>query len=194
MSKVPEKASTTPPHRSWPNAVSTAAAKVSAVPTTVIWFGATGSRWSSDMSASAWRRTHASNRVVNIDHFSRSDGLSLGAQLARFLVDSHDLRGNLLPGIAASLLQTVSAHPEPQLLIARQDDERRAQLRPTFRAHGQAVATRLQHRHVAIDLGGDDRQGCRHSLYQDDPETLSAGRPPAEHLAPEVRARQNALR
>src|SRR5260370_34882531 len=151
MSKVPEKDSTTPPHRRWPNAVSTAAAKVSAVPTTVIWFGVTGSRWIADMSASAWRRTHASNRVVNIDHLSRSDGLSLGAQLARFLVDSHDLRGNLLPGIAASLLQTVSAHSEPQLLIARQDTERRAQLPPPFRASIPADRTSLQHRHLAID-------------------------------------------
>src|SRR5260370_28175717 len=97
MSKVPAKASTTPPHRSWPNAVSTAAAKVSAVPTTVIWFGVTGSRWIADMSASAWRRTHASNRVVNTDHLSRSDDPSLAAQPARFLVDSHDLSGTLLP-------------------------------------------------------------------------------------------------
>src|SRR5260370_26006050 len=103
MSKVPAKASTTPPHRSWPNAVSTAATNVSPVPTTVIWFGVTGSRCKADISASAWRRTHASNRAVNIDHLSRLGALSHSADVARFVVDSHDPRGGLLPGLAMSV-------------------------------------------------------------------------------------------
>src|SRR5260370_9734666 len=109
MSKAPANASPPPPHRSWPNAVSTAATNVSPVPTTVIWFGVTGSRCRADISASAWRRTHASNRVVNIDHLSGPGSLSHGAAPARFLVDSPHPRGALLPALGASFLTPLPA-------------------------------------------------------------------------------------
>src|SRR6266700_3341461 len=137
MSNVPAKARTTPPHRSCPDATSTAAANVSAVPTTVIWFGVTGSRLSAVISACARRRTQASNRVVNIHHLSRHH-LSLRAHLARFLVYLQDLRRDLLPCITAGLLDPVVAHPAPQRRVARQDDQGRAELSPGFRPHGQA--------------------------------------------------------
>src|SRR5712692_11074137 len=99
MSNVPAKASTTPPHRSWPNAVRTAATNVSAVPTTVIWFGVTGSRRTADINASACRRTQASNRVVNIHHLKFPYGVSPFAQPPGLLIDAHDPRSDLLPGI-----------------------------------------------------------------------------------------------
>src|SRR6266852_1123001 len=194
MSNVPAKASMTPPHRRSPNAVSTAATKVSAVPTTVIWFGVTGSRWSADIRASAWRRTQASNRVVNIHHLPGAHRLSLFAQPARFPINVHDLRSDLLPGIAARLLQTVSAHPASQLLIAREDDQGRAKLGPTLWGHRQAVPAGLEHRHVSIDLGGDDRQPGRHRFEQDDSKTLRAGRRRAEDVGAAVIARQDGIR
>src|SRR5712664_1425592 len=151
MSNVPAKARTTPPHRSGPPAVSTAATNVSAVPTTVIWFGVTGRRRSADINASAWRRTQASNRVVNIHHLSGTDSFLSSAELTRLVVDSDDPAGDLLPGIPASLLETVGAHPASQLLIAREHDQGGAKLGPNLRAHGQAVTARLEHGHVAID-------------------------------------------
>src|SRR2546422_1532550 len=75
MSQVPAKMSTTPAQRSCPNAASPAARNVSASPTTVTWFGVSGVRPSAVIKASAWRRTHASNRVVNTSHLHRLRGL-----------------------------------------------------------------------------------------------------------------------
>ena len=72
MSKVPANASTMPAGKSWPAAIKTAARKVSAVPTTVIWFGVTGRRPSADIRRSAWRLTQASNRVVNMHLLQRA--------------------------------------------------------------------------------------------------------------------------
>src|SRR5712692_10434719 len=191
MSNVPAKASTTPPHRSWPNAVSTAATNVSAVPTTVIWFGVTGSRRSADISVSACRRTQASNRVVNIHQLSFVHSLSLFAQPPGFSIDVHDLRGDFLPGIAARLLETVCAHPPSQLLVARQNNQRSAELGPALWAHRQAVAAGLEHGHVAVDLCGHDREPSRHRLEENDSKALRAGRRRTEDVGAAVIARQN---
>src|ERR1700730_1178142 len=194
MSNVPAKARTTPPQRSWPPAVSTAATKVSAVPSTVIWFGVTGRRPSAAIRDSACRRTQASNRVVNIQHLSRTDHLSLRAYLASLAIDLEHLRSDLFPCVAAGLLEPVCAHPVPKLGVARKDDQRRTELRPALWLHGQAVTPGLEHRHVAVDLRSDDRQPGRHGFEEHDPEALRAGRGRAEDVGAAVIARKHGVR
>src|SRR5690242_18652243 len=100
MSHVPAKTSTKPAQRSWPNATSPAATNVSPRPTTVTWFGVRGVRPSADTSASAWRRTQASNRVVNTGHL-QCPGRLRGQRLASLLVDLHDLGGHHVPRVTA---------------------------------------------------------------------------------------------
>src|SRR5437764_15151038 len=105
MSKVPPNARTTPAQRSWPAPARIAARNAIEVPTTVIWFGVTGSEASADINLSAWRRTQASNRVVNIDHlkagFVRSRGLA--RHLPGLFVDLDDLRRDRRPRVALRL-------------------------------------------------------------------------------------------
>src|SRR5579859_5653196 len=105
MSKVPPTASTTPPQRSWPNATRRAAMNVSAVPMTVTWFGVTGRRASADINLSACRRTHASNRVVNIHHLTAAFEGPAG-----LLVDLDHLLGHRLPRVPPRLLLSGPAH------------------------------------------------------------------------------------
>src|SRR5690349_25155357 len=86
MSHVPAKISTIPAQRSWPNAASPDAKNVRARPTNVTWFGVRGVRPSAASSASAWRRTQASKRVVNTRHLQFSSRRG-GEGLARVVVD-----------------------------------------------------------------------------------------------------------
>src|SRR5258705_4756678 len=107
MSNVPANPRTTPAHRRWPNAASTAATKVSATPMTVIWLGVIGMRPTADINASALRRTQASNRVVNIHLLDLSrvrGGSNVGltrCRRPRLVVDLDDLRSHDVPPIAA---------------------------------------------------------------------------------------------
>src|ERR1700694_2411589 len=117
MSHVPAKISTTPAQRRSPKATSVAAKKVNASPTTVTWFGVKGTRPTADIKASARRRTHASNRVVNmalvlsLHSHSRCEP----CRLARFLVNLDHLRRDGVPRIPPRLLMPVSAHATSQL-------------------------------------------------------------------------------
>src|SRR5437879_10724595 len=111
MSHVPAKISTTPAHRRWPKATRPAARKVSPRPTTVTWLGVIGLRPSADTSASAWRRTQASNRVVNTGHL-QCCRRSCGECLTRLLVDLDDLRCDKLPRVASGLLNRVVGRSE----------------------------------------------------------------------------------
>src|SRR4029077_511375 len=106
----PANARTTPPQRSWPNAASTAATKVRATPMTVIWLGVTGMRPSAVISASARRRTQASNRVVNMDLLGAT-----GDHRHRLFVDLDDLRRHRLPSVATGFLVAVCAHSPAQV-------------------------------------------------------------------------------
>src|ERR1700694_3342692 len=133
--------------------------KVSATPTTVIWFGVTGTRPSADINASARRRTQASNRVVNI-YLLNSPGVrhdAAGCRRARLFVDLDDLGSHRLPRIAPCFLVSVGAHPAPELGVPGEDDQRRAQLGPALGLDGHAVAAGLEHRHVSLPLSRDDR-------------------------------------
>src|SRR5437588_12276755 len=169
MSQVPAKIRTTPAQRNCPNAASPAATTVSAKPTTVTWFGVSGVRPSAVISASARRRTQASNRVVNICHLKRP--WAAGREgLARLLVDLDDLRRHAVPGVAARLAKRVITHPPPQLTIARQDDERCRQLAPVVGLHRDAVLPRLEHGHVARHLGRHHRKTGGQRLEEDDAE------------------------
>src|SRR5215510_16222323 len=144
MSHVPARISTTPAQRRSPKAISPAATNVSTTPTTVTWFGVSGDRPSALMSASAWRRTQTSNRVVNTSHLH-----SLGRGREReacLVVDIDNFRSDDVPGVAPRLLERVFAQAGTQLGVARQDDQRSGQLAPVLRRHGDAVATRLEHR------------------------------------------------
>src|ERR1700676_90722 len=108
MSHVPAKIRTTPAHCRWPKAISPAATKVSATPTTVSWFGVKGTRPTADIKASAWRRTQASNRVVNMTLLGV---LRHGLRgFARFLVDLDHLRGDCVPRVAPCLLVPIFTH------------------------------------------------------------------------------------
>src|SRR5450759_5631359 len=180
MSHVPAKIRTTPAHRSWPKATRNAAANVSATPTTVTWFGVKGTRPTADIRASALRRTQVSNRVVNMSLPWLPGRVACG--LARFFVNLDHLCRDSIPGVPAGLFVPERAHPTSQLGVPSQDDQRRTELSPSLRAHRQAVAAGLQHRHVAGDLGGDDRQARGHRLQEDDAEALGAGRGSAEDV------------
>src|SRR4030088_2897792 len=153
MSNVPAKIHTTPAHRRWPNATSIEAANVSPSPITVIWFGVTGSRRTADIKVSAWRRTPASNRAVNIAPLNPAgDGRS------RLVVNLDNLGRHYLPCVTARLLVSVGGHPPAQLRVPGQGEQRRAQLRPSLGLHRQAVTTGFEHGQIALDLGGDDGQ------------------------------------
>src|SRR5579859_6724860 len=110
MSQVPAKMRTTPAQRNWPNAARPDARTVAQRPTTVTWFGVSGTRPAADISASARRRTQASNRVVNICHLD-VPGRLRGGHLDRFLVDLDHLRRHRIPRVPTGLLERVSAHP-----------------------------------------------------------------------------------
>src|SRR5207302_11358956 len=139
MSQVPAKIRTTPAQRSCPNAASPAARNVSASPTTVTWFGVSGVRPSAVIKASAWRRTQASNRVVNTGHLHRLGRVG-GEREARLLVDLDDLGRHQVPRVATRLLQRLIGEPAPQLRVTGEDDQRRSQLAPAVGLHGDAVA------------------------------------------------------
>src|SRR5438046_48810 len=130
-------------------ATSVAARNVSATPTTLTWFGVSGLRPSADTSAWAWRRTQASNRVVNTRHLQRPGRLR-GKRLPCFLVDLDDLCRDCVPRVASGLLQRVLAQAPAQLGVARQDDQRRRQLPPVLRRHGDAVLAGLQDRKSVV--------------------------------------------
>src|SRR6185312_17398610 len=134
MSNVPANASTTAAHTRSPRPVRKAAPKVSSVPTTVIWFGVTGRRPRADISASARRRTQASNLVVNIAHLRGPAILARDARgLARLAINVDHLRGHAVPRVPARLVIAVGAEPAAQLRVPGQDHQRRAQLRPALR-------------------------------------------------------------
>src|SRR5438128_11895432 len=174
MSHVPAKIRTTPAHLKCPNAARPAAMKVRANPTTVIWLGVTGERPSADISASAWRRTHDSNRVVYTCPLELS-GRPRGHVFARLVVNLEHIGGDLVPRVATRFLQGVVGEPAAQLFIPGEDAERRCELAPVFGWHGDTVASRFENRHVPGDLGRDDRQPRRQSLEQDDAEALRTG-------------------
>src|SRR4029077_13622529 len=98
MSHVPAKISTTPAHLSWPNAARPAARKVIPVPMNVTWFGVRGVRPSAVTSASARRRTQASNRVVNTAHL-QVGRMRRRQRRARLLVDADDLGRHAVPRV-----------------------------------------------------------------------------------------------
>src|SRR5207248_11179056 len=129
MSNVPANASTSPAGRSCPVPASNAARNVRAVPTTVIWFGVTGSRPRADIRLSAWRRTQASNRVVNM-HLLEHAGRRRAPRLLVYLDDLGRDRG---PRIARRLGEACRAHPRPKLAVAGENDQRGAELGPTLR-------------------------------------------------------------
>src|SRR5258706_10584784 len=139
MSNVQENASTTPAQRSSPNAARTAARKVNSVPTTVIWLGVTGRRPNAAINRSAWRRTQASNRVVNMALHRTS------RCRARLFVHLDHLRRHRRPRVLLGLLESSRAHAAPQLGVAGQDDQGRAQLGPALGANGEAVLPGLEH-------------------------------------------------
>src|SRR5579864_7135104 len=114
MSQVPAKISTTPAHRSCPKATRPDAKKVSARPTTVIWLGVIGKRPIAVITASARRRTHASNLVVNTAHLQSLQRL-LDGHAARLLVDLQHLRRDRDPRVAPRLLDRIHANPAAQL-------------------------------------------------------------------------------
>src|SRR5437773_11190814 len=114
MSHVPATTRTTPAHRSCPKATSPAAKTVRATPTTVTWLGVRGERPSAEISASAWRRTPASNRVVNSCHLHFHRGLGC-KRLARLVVDLDHLGRAAVPGVASSLLHSLVGQPAPVL-------------------------------------------------------------------------------
>src|SRR5258708_15109941 len=146
MSQVPAKISTTPAQRSWPNATSIAATKVSINPTTVTWFGVNGTRPIAAIKASARRRTQASNRVVNMLLPWLPSGL------ARFLVDLYHLGRDSVPCVAPRLLMPVSPHPSSKCGLSRQDDQSRAELAPSLGAPGQPFRPCPQHRPIPPPL------------------------------------------
>src|SRR2546423_13977191 len=129
MSHVPAKIRTRPAHRSCPKATSTAAKKVRATPTTVTWLGVSGERPSAEMRASAWRRTHASNRVVNTCHLQCPRGLR-GERLPRLVVHADHLGGDQVPGVAARLLPGVLGKALPHPGVPAPADEGCPQLAP----------------------------------------------------------------
>src|SRR3981189_3304021 len=178
MSQGPATISTTPAQRSSPKATSVAATNVSSSPTTVTWFGVKGTRPSADIKASALRRTHASNRVVNKALFLSLRLQSRGepCRLASFFVDLDHLRSDGIPGIPSRLLMSVGAHATAQLGIPGQDDQGRTELGPSLRADCQAVAAGLEDRHVARDLGRDHRQARSHRFQEHDAKALGARR------------------
>src|SRR5207248_8503463 len=130
--------STPPAQRRDPTATATAARNVRATPTTVTWLGVSGVRPSAVIRASAWRRTQASNRVVNTCHLHLSRGLG-GKLPARLVIDLDDLSRDCLPRVPARLLHPIVAEPVAQLAVARQDDQRSRELTPVLRRHGDAV-------------------------------------------------------
>src|SRR5581483_6815322 len=192
MSKVPPNASTMPAASSCPAATRIAARKAIDVPTTVIWFGVTGSDARRDMKRSAFRRTQASNRVVNMHHLKLRDaGASL---LARLPVDLQHLLGHGAPRISLRLRVPEGAHALAQLLVPCKDDERGAELGPALRLDGEAVLPRFDDRHVARHLGGYDGQARGHRLEEHDAEALAPGRGCAEDVRRRVVAREHAVR
>src|SRR5260370_40239469 len=106
MSHVAARIRTSPAQRRCPNAISPAAKKVRARPTTVTWLGVSGVRPSALINASAWRRNQASNRVVNTRHLQLSRGLCC-KDFARLLVDVDDVRRHPVPRIAVGLLHAI---------------------------------------------------------------------------------------
>src|SRR5690348_3686016 len=142
MSQVPASTRTTPAQRRCPKAINPAAKNMSATPTTVTWLGVSGVRPSAVISASACRRTQASNRVVNIRHLQLHRGLR-GLCLARLLVDVDDLGRDPVPRVAPSLFQAIVGEPVPKLRVAGQDHERRRELAPVLGLHGDAVLAGL---------------------------------------------------
>src|SRR5436190_22919908 len=142
MSHVPAKMSTMPAQRSCPAAASPAATKVSARPTTVTWFGVSGVLPRAVIRASAWRRTQASNRVVNIAHLQHGQGLR-GKRSASLLVDLDHLGGDDLPRVAARLVQPILRKARSQLGVAGKDDQRCGELSPVLWRHRDAVAPGL---------------------------------------------------
>src|SRR3982074_575433 len=173
MSHVPARMSTTPAHRSWPNAASAAAPNVRTMPTTVTWFGVRGTRPMADIKASARLRTQASNRVVNIRLLSKPHGERRG--FARLFVHLDHPRSDRVPCVAASLLVTVGAHPTSQLRVSPQDDQSRAELGPPLGTDRQAVTAGFQDGHVSGHLGGDHREAGGHGLEEPDAKALGAG-------------------
>src|SRR5690349_11435015 len=137
MSHVPATMRTMPAQRSWPIATSPAAKNVNASPTTVTWFGVNGVRPSAFINASALRRTHASNRVVNTAYLQGRDGLR-GARFAGVDVDIDDLRRDGLPRVASRLLERVRGKTRAELGVAREDHERGRELAPVLRRHSDA--------------------------------------------------------
>src|SRR5581483_658529 len=164
MSKVPPNASTMPAASSCPAATRIAARKAIDVPTTVIWFGVTGSDARRDMKRSAFRRTQASNRVVNMHHLKFRHAGARG--ISRLAVDLQHLLGDGAPRIALRLRVSGGTHPLAQLLIARKDHERGAELGPALRLDREAVLPRFDDRHEAGHLGGDDGQARGHRLEE----------------------------
>src|SRR5215467_5783233 len=135
MSHVPARISTTPAHRRWPNAISPAAKKVRATPTTVTWLGVSGVRPSAVISLSALRRTQASNRVVNTGHLQLSCRLR-GECAARLLINVDNLCRDPVPGVASGLLDAVVREPMAKLRVSGEDHEGRRKLAPVLRRHG----------------------------------------------------------
>src|SRR5258708_34473040 len=152
MSHVPATISTTPAQRRSPKAISVAAAKVNSSPTTVTWFGVKGTRPRADINASALRRTHTSNRVVNIALLAQPRCEPCG--LARLLVNLYHLRRDCVPGISPRLLMPIGAHAVAQLGIPRQDDQSHSELGPPLGGDGQSAAAGLEGRLRARDRRG----------------------------------------
>src|SRR5207302_8456193 len=158
---LPEPRRTIPAHRNGPNATRPAATKVSPRPTTVTWFGVSGVRPSAETSASACRRTHASNRVVNTRHLQCPGRLS-GQRFARFLVNLDDLASDQIPGVATCLLLRVVGKPRTEVVVAGKNHKRSGELAPVLRLDRDAVPTRLEHGHVSGHLRRHHRQaGCK---------------------------------
>src|ERR1700687_1860482 len=156
MSQVPAKIRTTPAHRSWPKATRDAATNVRTRPTTVTWLGVNGTRPMAAIRASARRRTHASNRVVNIAHLGLCRLSSRCASC--ILVSLNHPRSDCLPCVAPRFLVSVGAHAAPQLSVPGKDDQGGTELSPPLGPDRQAVAPGLEDRHVAGHLGGHHRQ------------------------------------
>src|SRR5260370_36420044 len=187
MSQVPAKIRTTPARSRWPNAASVAAMNVNTNPTTVTWFGVSGTRPAAAITASARRRTQASNRVVNMSLPWLARSFVRG--LACFFVDLDHLRRDSVPRVAPRFVVPVRSHPASQLGVPGQDDQRRTQLGPALGPHRKAVVPRLEHRHVPRNLGRDDRQPRRHGFQEDDAEALGAGGGSAKDVGAAVVAR-----
>src|SRR6476661_5701417 len=105
---------------------------------TVIWLGVIGIRPRVFINLSAWRRTHASNRVVNIYLLDMCGfRLAHGSCLSRLFVNLENLGGDDVPAEPACLFTSVSAHAASKVSVAGEDDQRRPELSPAFGLHRQ---------------------------------------------------------